>query len=289
MESDSPLISADELAALTQSKSPIAIVDASWHLPNVQRDAYEEYLQQRIPGAVFFDIDAIADTETDLPHMLPSATVFSQAMQQLGIDSESPVVVYDSVGLFSASRVWWMFTVFGHTQVKVLDGGLPAWKALGKATESGAVTAKKTDNAFAATLNNQAVCDWEAVLAAIESNSACILDARPKARFDAAAPEPRQGLRSGHMPSAISLPFTNLLAADNNKVMRLKPAPELADIFKACGVNDGRAVITTCGSGVTAAVITLALKVAGFEPGRLYDGSWSEWGALTTTPVVGAS
>jgi len=290
MNSVSPLINAEELDALIQSKGALAVVDASWHLPNVQRNAFEEFEQQRIPGAVFFDIDTIVDPETDLPHMLPSAAEFSQAVSLLGISSDDQVVVYDSVGLFSAARVWWMFTVFGHKNVSVLDGGLPAWKALskttGKALEQGASKPIQAAEPMAAELSHHAVCSWQEVLEATELERARILDARPKARFDAAVPEPRKGLRSGHMPSAISLPFTELLNAENDEVMRLKPAEELAGIFKARGVTDGADVITTCGSGVTAAIITLALHVAGYEAGRLYDGSWSEWGALEHTPVV---
>jgi len=286
MNSVSPLINAEELDALIQSKGALAVVDASWHLPNVQRNAFEEFEQQRIPGAVFFDIDTIVDPETDLPHMLPSAAEFSQAVSLLGISSDDQVVVYDSVGLFSAARVWWMFTVFGHKNVSVLDGGLPAWKALSKPMEHGELKPKPSVKPMAANLSHQAVCSWQEVLQATDQKSARILDARPKARFDAAVPEPRKGLRSGHMPSAISLPFTELLKAESDEVMRLKPAEELAGIFKARGVTDGADVITTCGSGVTAAIITLALHVAGYEAGRLYDGSWSEWGALEHTPVV---
>lgn len=288
MKPVSPLISADELSALMQSEESIIVVDASWHLPNVQRNAFDEYINERIPGAVFFDIDAVADKQTDLPHMLPSEAEFSTTMKTLGISADDTVVVYDSVGLFSAARVWWTFKVFGHSHVRLLDGGLPGWKALGYATEAGDVTRNTSSQRFAAKLNAEAVCDWQSVLSAIDKNSAYILDARPKARFDAAVPEPREGLRSGHMPGAISLPFTELLTAGNDDVMRLKPAAELAAIFKAKGVaeGEGHAVITTCGSGVTAAVITLALELAGYAPGRLYDGSWTEWGGRTDTPVA---
>lgn len=286
MDSDSPLISAEELHALVNAGGAIAVVDGSWHLPTVKRNAYDDYLQQHIPGTLFFDIDAIADTETDLPHMLPSAADFSQAMIDLGIGADDCVVVYDSVGMFSAARVWWMLTVFGHTHVKVLDGGLPAWVARGYATQSGAENRQAPQHPLSAVLNNSAVCDWQTVVDAIDAQSACILDARPKARFDATAPEPREGVRSGHMPTATSLPYTELLNADQDGAMRLKPAEQLVAILKAKGVTDGSNVITTCGSGVSAAVITLALTVAGFQTGQLYDGSWTEWGALADTPIV---
>ncbi len=288
MNPASPLITAVELAALISADNDdsVVVIDASWHLPTVKRNAYEEYLQAHIKGAVFFDIDAIADKQTDLPHMLPSETEFSFAMNQLGIGTGDHVVVYDSYGLFSAARVWWMFKIFGHHNVQLLDGGLPGWALINGAMDTGEVKRSATNQPFSATLNQDQVCDWKMVLSAIETHSACILDARPKARFDAAVPEPRQGLRSGHMPGAVSLPFTELLVADEHDVMRLRPATELSQIFKRTGVVEGTDVITTCGSGVTAAVITLALNVAGLASGRLYDGSWTEWGGLEQTPVV---
>jgi len=289
MSASNPLISATELKErLTTSDQQMMVLDASMHLPNANRDAWQEYQEGHIPGAGFFDIDQIADEENELPHMLPSAEDFSTSVANLGIGSSTAVVVYDSVGLFSAARVWWMFTVFGHTDVQVLDGGLPAWQASGGSMERGISNVEPAKNPIQAKLHQDSVASLEHVRRAVSDgcDEIKILDARSKARFDGAAPEPREGLRSGHMPGAYSLPFTELLTAGKDGVMRIKSADELRAIFAARGLGSNDAIITSCGSGVTAAVITLCLHIAGYKPGRLYDGSWVEWGGHSDTPIA---
>ena len=285
-----PLVSATELKAKlsvpdNQPDKQLVVVDASMHLPNTNRDAWQEHQQGHIPGAVFFDIDRIADVNNELPHMLPGASEFSKSVASLGIGGNTSVVVYDSVGLFSAARVWWMFAVFGHDNVQVLDGGLPAWIASGGELETGVVNVTVNSDPVKARLHQDSVAGLQTVRDALNNDGIKILDARSKARFDGAVPEPREGLRSGHMPGACSLPYTELLTTDDDKLMLMKPAAEMAAIFKKCGVEPHDSVITSCGSGVTAAVITLGLHIAGFEPGRLYDGSWTEWGSRSDTPV----
>jgi len=287
MNSISPLITPTELQQrLTSPSERTAVIDASWHLPNVNRSARDEHQAERIPGAVFFDLDQVSDLESDLPHMLPSADVFSKAMAELGVGADHHVVVYDSYGLFSAARLWWMFLVFGHQKVQLLDGGLPGWKAIDAPLENGLADVIPATHALSLELNAAAVADLSSVTNVIGDGVTRILDARAKARFDAAVPEPRPGLRSGHMPGAISMPFTELLHADANDVMRLKSALELTEIFENHGVNKTDPVVTTCGSGVTAAVLSLALEIAGYDQGALYDGSWTEWGGRTDTEIV---
>jgi len=282
-----PLITCDDLHRLMADQAAsLSVIDASWHLPGSARDGRKDYQLAHIPGALYFDIDAVSDATSSLPHMLPSADSFAESMQMLGIKANSLIVVYDTHGLYSAARVWWMFKVFGHQNVQVLDGGLPAWRAQGGALEGGETRAMPSEEALGYTLNRAAVASFSDVAQVITDRSATLLDARPKARFDGLAAEPRKGLRSGHMPGAISTPITDLLEADENQVMRLKSPHALHDYFVALNLTPNDALITTCGSGVTAAVITLALEVAGFTPGRLYDGSWSEWGAAADSSVV---
>ena len=274
--SERPIVSVEWLQS-NLSESSISVVDGSWHLPPEQRNAHDEYLQKHIPGAVFFDIDKIC-TPGDLPHMMPGAASFSESVVKLGIAKNNTVVVYDTKGLFSAARVWWMFTVFGYSDVKILDGGLPAWIDAGFTLESGEVPVKPVD--VEASVTDGSVADAAQVFEASESGNVQILDARSQQRFDGLAPEPRAGLRGGHIPGSICLPFTELL--DNGK---LKSQVQLREVFSAHGVADSAPVFTTCGSGVTAAILTLGLHCIGRNDVALYDGSWTEWGGRDELPV----
>jgi len=259
----------------------IAIVDASWYLPTVKRDAKAEFLKERIPGAQFFDIDEIADTSSPLPHMLPSPEKFSSRMRKLGIGDGKKVIVYDKGGLFSAARAWWTFRVFGHDDVAVLDGGLPKWKAEGHPVEE-EPPRRPQERHFTARYQSMMVRDKAEVIAAIARGSAQMADARSPGRFRAEEPEPRPGLRGGHMPEAHNLPFASLLNADGT----MKSPADIAHVFAAAGIDTSKPVITTCGSGVTAAVLSLGLTIIDARDHALYDGSWSEWGGDPDVPVV---
>ncbi|MDH7795756.1 MULTISPECIES: 3-mercaptopyruvate sulfurtransferase [unclassified Beijerinckia] len=248
----------------------LSIVDASWYLPAANRDGKAEYAAGHIPGAVFFDIDEVSDKSSDLPHMLPDPTGFAQAAAGLGVNTDDDIVVYDGGGLFSAPRVWWMFRLFGARKVHVLDGGLPRWKTEGRPVEQG--VAQRHTGAFTATLNKDGVAHMADVAAALQDNSAQVLDVRAAGRFTGETPEPRPGLPSGHMPGARNLPTTELVANG-----ALKSKEELLKAFHDAGINPDEALITSCGSGVSAAIANLALAVAGKPQPKLYDGSWTEW------------
>ncbi|HTO10199.1 MAG TPA: 3-mercaptopyruvate sulfurtransferase [Candidatus Binatia bacterium] len=274
----SPLITTEWLAKHL-GEHDLRVLDGTWHMPQLKRDARAEFAQAHIPGAAFFDIDAIADHSTNLPHMLPDAGTFAAAVGALGIGSGDRVVVYDVRGVISAARVWWTFRAFGHDAVGVLDGGLRKWRAEGRAVESG--TPAPAARAFTATLRPELVRDLDAVRANIGSRAAQMLDARSAGRFAGTEPEPRAGLRGGHIPGSLNLPYDTLYREDGT----LKAPDELRGAFQSAGLDLGRPVVTTCGSGVTASVLALALYLAGRRDVAVYDGSWSEWGGRPDTPI----
>ena len=265
----SALISTGELAARL---GQVVLLDGSHHLPTAGRDAGAEFLEAHIPGARFFDIDGWADKASDLPHMLPDAKGFALAMGAMGITRGDEVVVYDTVGTTGAARVWWTFRAFGHERVSVLDGGLPKWRAEGRPVETG----------YAAEVRPELVRARDDMLANIESHAEQVLDARSAGRFAATEPEPRAGMRGGHIPGSLNLPYTELLDPAS-RTFRDKAALKAA--FEAAGLDLDKPVATTCGSGVSAAVLALGLYELGRTDAAVYDGSWSEWGSREDTPV----
>lgn len=273
-----PLVETSWLAARLGAPD-VRIVDASWRLPGASGSARADFERRRIPGAVFFDLDRISDQETDLPHMLPSTAHFSASVGELGINARDAVVVYDEAGIFSSARVWWTFRVFGHERVAVLNGGLKKWIAEGRPLETTA-SASPTRAIYVAGPARDLVRNADDVRMALADDRAVVLDARPAARFDGAKPEPRAGLRSGHMPGAQSLPYASLLDDDG----RMKSVDQLTELFCSLDVAAGDPVIATCGSGVTAAVIALAIERIGAGAPAIYDGSWAEWGRETNDP-----
>jgi thiosulfate/3-mercaptopyruvate sulfurtransferase len=273
------LVSTDWLAAHLTDPSVI-VLDASYYLANHKRDAQAEYLAGHIPGAQRFDIDAISDKSNPLPHMLPSPEQFAQQVGALGVGDGTTVVLYDGIGLYGAARVWWTFRAFGSENVRVLDGGMPKWKADNRPLETG-TAGPRTAKAFAPRFNRAMVASIDDVQKVLLDKTAQVVDARAADRFRGEAPEPRAGMRGGHMPGSFNLPFGEVL-----KDGRLKSHDDIAAAFKGAGVDLDRQVITSCGSGVTASILTFAIEALGKQPGRVYDGSWSEWGGRPDTPIV---
>ena len=278
---DDPMVSTAWLAERLDAPD-IRVIDATWFMPNDPRDAKALYAERRIPGAIFFDIDEIADTSSDLPHMLPPPEKFASRMKKAGIGDGTRVIIYDNHGLMTAARVWWTFRVFGHEDVAVLDGGFPAWERAGYDIETGPPRARM-ERHFTPRVRHDLVRNLADVQRAIDGgNRTPILDARAAPRFKGEAPEPREGLRSGHMPGALNVPFQSLLDADGT----MKNAGELGQLFDSAGLKPPAPPICSCGSGITAAVVARALARTGRWDAAIYDGSWTEWGGHKDTVVV---
>ena len=274
-----PLVTPDWLAA-HRTVPDLKIMDASWYLPAEQRDPAAEFEAVHIEGAVFFDIDGVRDPDNPLPHMLPSRQLFEDVMAGLGISNGDAVVVYDGAGLFSAPRAWWTLRIFGHDRVAVLDGGLPAWRAANFPTVAGPATPGA--GSFEAALRPELVRNLAQMLDNVDQALEQVVDARGRGRFDGSESEIRPGVRSGHIPGSCNLPYPDLVDAGDKTLL---PPARLAAAFAAQGVDLQRPIVTTCGSGISASLLALALFVCGHQNAAVYDGSWTEWGGRGDTPT----
>jgi thiosulfate/3-mercaptopyruvate sulfurtransferase len=274
-----PLVTTEWLAG-ELGKADLIVFDATKYLPNEPKDGRAEFARAHIPGARYFDIDEVADTDTDLPHMVPTPGRFARLMGAMGVGNASRIVFYDQKGLASAARGWWLMGLFGHDNAAVLDGGLPKWVKEGRPTRDGEAAAP-TPMTFQPDYRVTRLRGIGDILRNVTTRQELVLDARAAGRFTGAIPEPRAGMRSGHIPGSASLPYTELLNADGT----FKPAAEVITRLREAGVDGTRPVVTSCGSGVTACILTLGLTIAGLPEGAVYDGSWTEWGGRTDTPV----
>jgi thiosulfate/3-mercaptopyruvate sulfurtransferase len=272
-----PAVVSTEWLAKRLGEPDLRVLDGTWHMPQLERDAHAEFVAAHIPGAVFFDIDRIADPATPLPHMLPGVDDFADAVSALGIGSDDRIVVYDVRGVVSAARVWWTFRAFGHERVAVLDGGLRAWIAEGRPTTAGAPS--PTRRQFRARLRPELVRDFDFMRRNVGTRAEQVVDARSRGRFNATEPEPRPGLRGGHIPGSLNVPYETLYRPDGG----LLPPDALRATFERGGVDLGKPITTTCGSGITASVLALALHLIGRPDVAVYDGSWTEWATRSDT------
>ncbi len=274
-----PLVTTDWLAG-ELGKTDLMVFDATKYLPNENRDGKAEYLTAHIPGARYFDIDEVADQDSDLPHMVPTPGRFAKLLGGMGVGNATRVVFYDQKGLASAARGWWLMSLFGHDNAAVLDGGLPKWVREQRPTQSGQPAAP-TSVDFRPDYRPTRLRGVGDLIRNVATQSELVLDARAAGRFTGATPEPRAGMRSGHMPGSANIPYTDLLNTDGT----FKPAADLKARFAVAGVDGARPVVTSCGSGVTACILTLGLRLSGLPEGAVYDGSWTEWGGRSDTPV----